>query len=133
MEQEVKIESSNSSESCPMRFVSSCVASLPSDSDFQGQSADGNDSELSSEDIRRLLQNFHIGDRIHAELKRQGRSVTWLAHQLNMERTNLYYLFKNSNIKLDTLSQISVLLNHNFIMDISEVVDSLMRHTNSIR
>ena len=121
MEQEVKIESSNSSESCPMRFVSSCVAFLPPDSDFQGQSADGNDSELSSEDIQRLLQNFHIGDRIHAELKRQGRSVTWLAHQLNMERTNLYYLFKNFNIKLDTLSQISVLLNHNFIKDISEV------------
>lgn len=36
----------------------------------------------------------HIGKLIKAELARQGRSITWLAAQLNYSRQYMYKLFR---------------------------------------
>ncbi|MBQ8956981.1 MAG: hypothetical protein IJ057_00540 [Bacteroidales bacterium] len=38
---------------------------------------------------------FHLGKLIKAELTRQGRSITWLAGQIDCTRENLYQLFRN--------------------------------------
>ena len=42
--------------------------------------------------------NVHIGEEIHNELERQGRSVSWLAEQLGCNRTNIYNIFMRDNI-----------------------------------
>ena len=76
---------------------------------------------LSEKDrLRKAVDEMRIGQRIHDELKRQGRTVTWLAQQLNMERTSLYYTFRQSSIDLELLLRISAFLEHNFLQDVAE-------------
>ncbi len=50
---------------------------------------------------------FHLGKMIKAELARQGRSITWLAHQIDCTRENLYQLFRNPWIHAETLYKIT--------------------------
>ena len=51
--------------------------------------------------LRKAVDEMRIGQRIHDELKRQGRTVTWLAQQLDLERPSLYYTFRqNHNIDI---------------------------------
>ena len=66
------------------------------------------------------INDLQIGKRIQTELKQQGRSVTWLAKQLGMERTSLYYIFRQNSIDMELLLRISCFLEHNFLQ---EVVD----------
>ena len=81
--------------------------------------------KLSPDDRLRLtLQHLRIGESIHQELKDQGRSVTWLATQLGMERSSLYYTFKQNIIALDFLIRISILLDHNFVQDVLDVYNT---------
>ena len=60
------------------------------------------------------MEELHIGQMIKAELKAQERTVTWFAKHIHCDRTNVYRIFKNSNIDLRLLSRISVVLNYNF-------------------
>lgn len=55
-----------------------------------------------------------IGKLIHEQVKRQGKSVTWLAQQLNYSRTNLYKIFDKTSIDTDVLLRISQALNYDF-------------------
>lgn len=59
-------------------------------------------------------EEFHLGKLIKAELMRQGRSITWLATQINCSRENLYQLFRNPWIHAETLYKIGKALNHDF-------------------
>ena len=59
-------------------------------------------------------EEFHLGKLIKAELKRQGRSVTWLATQIDCTRENLYQLFRNPWIHAETLFKIGKALDHDF-------------------
>ena len=52
------------------------------------------------------LEAPHIGHIIKKELARQGRTVTWLAAQLNCSRQNVYGIFENKWIYTDTLWKI---------------------------
>ena len=36
------------------------------------------------------MESIHIGNMIKAELKAQGRTVTWFAKAINTTRTNVY-------------------------------------------
>ena len=56
----------------------------------------------------------HIGHLIKAELQRQGRTITWLASQLNYSRQHMYYLFAHSFIYSDLLLKISEILDYDF-------------------
>ena len=56
----------------------------------------------------------HIGQLIKAELKRQGRTVTWLAAQLNYSRQHMYYLLDHSFIYSDLLLRISEIMDFDF-------------------
>ena len=73
-----------------------------------------------TKELKLAIAGLHIGQRIHEELKQQGRTVTWLAKQLCMERTSLYYTFRQNSINLELLLRISFFLNHNFLQDISD-------------
>ena len=77
-----------------------------------------------SERLEQAINDLRIGQRIHDELKRQGRTVTWLAQQLCMERTSLYYTFRQSSINTELLMRISCCLEHNFFQDVSDVYEA---------
>lgn len=57
---------------------------------------------------------MHIGKIIEEELRRQERTVTWLADKISCERTNVYSIFKRDSIDTQLLVRISLALNHNF-------------------
>lgn len=59
---------------------------------------------------------IHIGSLIQETLEKQGRSVTWLAKQLNYTRENMYNIFKKSWIDTETLMKISLALDYNFFL-----------------
>ena len=75
-----------------------------------------------TKELKLAIAGLHIGQRIHEELKQQGRTVTWLAKQLCMERTSLYYTFRQNSIDLELLLRISFLLGHNFLQDAADVM-----------
>lgn len=56
----------------------------------------------------------HIGKLIEEELRRQERTVTWLAGKLCCERTNVYSIFKRQSIDTRLLLKISLILKRNF-------------------
>lgn len=70
---------------------------------------------------------IHIGSLIEQELRRQDRSVTWLAGELHCDRTNVYKVFKKKSIDTQLLESISVILLHNFFLDYAEEVSVLLR------
>lgn len=63
---------------------------------------------------------MHIGERIRGVLIEQGHSAVWLANKLPCERSNVYHIFKRSDISLHLLLKISKVLQHDFLQDISE-------------
>lgn len=74
-----------------------------------------------TERLEQAVNDLRIGQRIHEELKRQGRTVTWLARQLCMERTSLYYTFRQNSIDMELLMRISAFIGHNFLQDVADV------------
>lgn len=59
-------------------------------------------------------QPFSIGQLIKDELIRQERTVTWLAHQVNCDRRNIYHIFSRADIDTDMLFRISLALHTDF-------------------
>ena len=59
----------------------------------------------------------HIGSLIEQEVRKQERTVTWLASKLHCDRTNIYKIFKKQSIDTQLLEQISIILQHNFFND----------------
>ncbi len=49
-----------------------------------------------------------IGEKIKAVVKEQGRSVSWLAEQLNCHRVNIYDIYERQNIDSELLLRILV-------------------------
>lgn len=71
--------------------------------------------------LQQMLGEMRIGSRIHSELKQQGRSVQWLAKKLGLQRTSLYYIFRQNSIDLELMLRISFCLNYNFVQDVADV------------
>ncbi len=63
---------------------------------------------------------IHIGKRIKEVLDEQGRSACWLASMLPCERSNVYNIFKRSNLGIALLFRLSEVLQHDFFKDISD-------------
>ena len=74
-----------------------------------------------TERLELAVKDLQIGQRIQTELKEQGRSVSWLARQLGMERTSLYYTFRQNSIDMELLMRISAFMEHNFLQDVADV------------
>lgn len=77
-----------------------------------------------SERLKLAVGELSIGKRIHEEVKRQGRNVAWLARQLGVERTSLYYTFRQNSIDVELLLRISYFLEHNFLQDMADMYKS---------
>ena len=70
--------------------------------------------------IMEVMKDVHIGQLIKTELKRQGRTASWLATKIFCEKSNIYKLFRRKSIDLDQLMRISEALHHNFLKDCYE-------------
>lgn len=66
------------------------------------------------------MKNVNVGQMIHEELLRQGRTVNWFAKEIYCEKSNVYKMFKRSSIDLAQLMKISEVLDHNFLKDCFE-------------
>lgn len=60
-----------------------------------------------------MAEPIHIGHIIQEELRAQGRSVAWLARQLNTSRMACYRIFHSYSIDTHLLYRISELLERN--------------------
>ncbi len=69
-----------------------------------------------------MQQDFHLGQLILGELKRQKRTKTWLAESINCDRSNCYDIFKRKFINEELLEKISIALGHNFFNDLAELL-----------
>lgn len=56
---------------------------------------------------------------IEAELRRQDKTVSWLARSICHERSSIYKIFSRKSVDVHLLLRISMLLNHDFFLDIS--------------
>ena len=72
------------------------------------------------------MEAFHFGHLIQAELKAQGRTVTWFAKAIHCDRTNVYKIFRSSHIDTVLLVRISKELSHNFMSDAANYLDETM-------
>ena len=82
---------------------------------------------MEQEKLKRIelaINDLHLGKRIQDELKEQGRAVSWLANQLGMKRTSLYYIFHQNSLDLELLMRISFILDHNFMRDVVDLYDA---------
>lgn len=77
--------------------------------------------DYKKKELNALFDELEIGQRIQAELAEQQQTVAWLAEQLCMDRTSLYYTFKQKTIDLELLMLISVFLNHDFMQDVIDI------------
>ena len=64
----------------------------------------------------------HIGDLIKQQLKKQDRSVAWLARQLNCDPSNLRKKLQHPDVHLNVIRRISIFLGHNFFLDCSALL-----------
>ena len=64
-----------------------------------------------------MAEPIHIGHIIRDELRMQGRSVTWLAKQLNLHRRACYRIFDCYSIDTHLLFRISQLLGRDFFSE----------------
>ena len=59
-----------------------------------------------------------IGKLIFDRLTQTEHSIAWFARKLNCSRTNIYNIFKKTNLDIELLKRISVILNYNFFEEI---------------
>ena len=67
---------------------------------------------------------IHVGQMIEAELRRQDKTVSWLARSICHERSSVYKIFSRKSLDVYLLLRISLLLNHDFFLDISSAINS---------
>ena len=63
---------------------------------------------------------MNVGKRIEEILKKQKKSVAWLAAQIPCERTNVYNIFRRKSMDVRLLMRISVVLEHDFFEELSK-------------
>lgn len=70
-----------------------------------------------------MAEPIHIGKIIHEELREQGRSVTWFARQMNIDRRVCYRIFYSYSIDTQVLFKISGLLGRDFFAEYSNCLN----------
>lgn len=62
---------------------------------------------------------MHIGKRIKDVLFEKGHNACWFAEQIPCERSNVYHIFKRTDIGVGLLMTISRILDHDFFAELS--------------
>ena len=58
--------------------------------------------------------NIHIGQLIHEQLRKDHRSVGWLAREIHCTRNNVYKIFNKASLDSDLVLRISNAMHFNF-------------------
>jgi len=61
-----------------------------------------------------MKEHVAIGKLICNKLKEQGRTTAWLAKKMCCDQSNIYKIYKKTNIDLLQLMQISIIMEFNF-------------------
>ena len=77
----------------------------------------------SSNTAKSMTKEPHIGHLIKLELRNQGRTITWLAKQLECSRQNAYKILNRPWIYTDLLLKICELLNYDFFKPYSDYIN----------
>lgn len=64
--------------------------------------------------MEQTTEDVHIGKLIQQTLKKQGRSPSWLAEQINCNRDNIYKIYQRPHINTELLMHISIVLKVDF-------------------
>lgn len=72
--------------------------------------------------------DFHLGTLIRKELEKQQRTVTWLAKQINVDRSNIYDIFDRRFVNIEILTRISRALGRNFFKDLADYMESVVKN-----
>lgn len=62
---------------------------------------------------------MEIGRLIRDVLREKNHSASWLARQICCDRTNVYNIFRRTDIDMKLLARISRALDHDFFADLS--------------
>ena len=62
---------------------------------------------------------IHVGSLVRAEFSRQNQTVSWLANQLSIQRTNCYRILGAQSVHTAMLERLSIAMNHDFFADCS--------------
>ena len=76
--------------------------------------------------------DYHIGNCIKEELKRQDRSIAWLSRQVFCDRSNLSRVLQNQYVDISLLRRISIILRCNFFKQLSERVQQDIECKNDV-
>lgn len=80
-------------------------------------------NSVSFRPIFMYMRQIFIGRLIEEELRRQERSVVWLARKLECNRTNVYKIFHRSSIDAALLLRISNILKRDFFEEYTSQFD----------
>ena len=70
-----------------------------------------------------MHSDIHIGEMIVEKLKKDDRSIAWLARHINYDDGNLSRLLKNNqHIHTEMLLRISIALEEDFFAHYSEII-----------
>ena len=74
-----------------------------------------------------MEEEFHLGRLIRKILDDKGLKVTWLAKEINVDRSVCYDIFKSRIVRIDYLERISKALNYNFFNDLAKYEGSVVK------
>ena len=66
---------------------------------------------------------LHIGNMIRSELIQQGRTISWLADQLGLQRPNCYRILRSPSLQTDLLFSICKILEYDFFSCYSNLLN----------
>jgi len=75
-----------------------------------------------------MEKDFHTGHLIREVLDRLKRSVSWLAREIQCERTTCYDIFERKFVNTEQLEKISIALQHNFFRDLAEYEEGVVKN-----
>ncbi len=64
-----------------------------------------------------------MGHIIKAVFDEQGRTVKWFATKMHCNRTNVYKMFEKPHLNSEIIARASQVLEHDFFLDISKVMN----------
>ena len=77
-----------------------------------------------------MNDTFDLGKLIKAKLKEQKRSISWLAQEIDCDRSNLSKFLKRYDIYPSVVKKISKALNYDIFQDLSADLLEYMKESN---
>ena len=74
-------------------------------------------------DFSKQNEKLHIGKLVKNKTKEEGRTVDWLAKNINCHKNNIYRIYRQEHLYPELLLKISLLLQYNFFSHYCEFIN----------